>query len=358
MQARASRTGGAVLLSLALHALVLLSLRASVLPKLDFPESAAIPVTILPPAPAAPPPPASAQAPEVEEPAPEAMPEKDERPEEKIPLPEQQVVSPSEGGEEKPPPDTRLLSERDSTVEEQMVRHGEPAPAEEGPEEQEAGVPGEKDRGNGGAANEATKLASLPPLERLLPRAIDLADAGYGRAEEEEGDATEKPGDAAIERRRRADAWLPSSDVWGTLDFLPDVQSGNITLLNTKAELYAPFVRRVALRVFQNLLISLRHELSRSRQTTEETVTMEAIMTRKGDLFATQVTERSAQLGLGTDRLLQLACRQGFFDRNPPPGAEAADGNIHFLLRTRVLAMVSPNRARYGYRIAFQAGLL
>jgi outer membrane biosynthesis protein TonB len=351
----ASRTG-AVLLSLALHALVLLSLRTSILPRLDFPESAAIPVTLLPSAAPAAPPPASAQASEIEEPAPEPAPEKEEQREEKIPLPEQQVVSPSEGGEEKPPPDTRLLSERDSTVEEQMVRHGEPAPAEEGPEEQGAGVPGEKDRGNGRAADEATTLASLPPLERLLPSAIDLADAGYGRAEE--GDAKEKPGDAAKQRRRSADAWLPSSDVWGTLDFLPDVQSGNITLLNTKAELYAPFVRRVALRVFQNLLISLRHELSRSRQATEETVTMEAIMTPRGDLLATKVTERSAQLGLGTDRLLQLACTQGFFDRNPPPGAEAEDGNIHFLLRTRVLAMVSPNRAQYGYRIAFQAGLL
>ena len=38
---------------------------------------------------------------------------------------------------------------------------------------------------------------------------------------------------------------------------------GDITLLNTKAELFAPFVRRVALRVFQNLLISLRRELQR-----------------------------------------------------------------------------------------------
>ena len=48
---------------------------------------------------------------------------------------------------------------------------------------------------------------------------------------------------------------------------------------------------------------------------------------------------------LGTDRLLQQACMDGFFDRNPPPGAETADGNIHFSSAPRPVARIAgPNQ--------------
>ena len=106
------------------------------------------------------------------------------------------------------------------------------------------------------------------------------------------------------------------------------------------------------------LLHPLRRELQRLGISSEEVVTLEAVMNPQGELVGTQVTEHSPNLSIGSDRLLQQACIQGFFDRNPPRGAEAADGNIHFIIRTRVLALAGPNQMQYGYRVAFQAGLL
>jgi hypothetical protein len=356
---------GSTLLSLALHAALLLLLGSEALPRMDLAPPPAIAVKILPPAaparpapapkaePAAPPPAAEAPPAEPEKP-PEPEPEPEKPPEQKIPLPEQQIVSPPDGGVEKPPEETRFLSDRDTTVEEQMVRRGEPQPGEEESPPEKAAPKRDAAPAPRPQRREPVRVASLPRLDQLLPSAVEIADAELARQRESEA----AQGGSETKRRRGADVPFPSSDVYGTLDFLPDVQSGHITLLNTKAELFAPFVRRVALRVFQNLLILLRRELARFGQSTEEIVTIEAVMSPEGDLVATEVTQHSRQLSLGTDRLIQQACLQGFFDRNPPPGAEAADGNIHFLLRTRVLAVASAGGVQYGYRIAFQAGLL
>jgi len=141
------------------------------------------------------------------------------------------------------------------------------------------------------------------------------------------------------------------------LDFIPDVREGDITLLNTKAEMFAPFVRRVALRVFQHQAILLRRELRGAYQGGRESVTLEAVMTGRGDLVSLEVKDHVAAVSLGADRNLRRACAEGFFDHNPPPGAEAADGRIHFLFRTDVAIYPGPNgHARGG--IIFQAGLL
>jgi len=318
-----------------------------------------------PPAPQAAPPEPVAPPPEsaLAEPEPPPPPPQEEPPEQAIPLPEQQIVSPSEAGEEIPPPeDTRLLSDRDNVVEEQMVRRGEPAQqvGEEADEPEPAepdAEPEAPEKGDPEAGGGNQQLAALPKLDDLLPSALQLAGEGYGVApgkpgvEEQEAKKEDSP------PRRFENIWLPTSKEIGTLDFLPDVREGDITLLNTKAELFAPFVRRVAVRVFQNLLILLRRELPHLTGTAEETVTMEAVMTKAGDLASMTIKERSSDLAVGSGRMLQQACRQGFFDRNPPAGAESDDGQIHFLLRTHVLAIGDGRGVRYGYRIAFQAGL-
>jgi hypothetical protein len=357
---------GSTLLSVALHAAILLLLRTAALPRMDAIPAPPIPIKLLPPrsakrAPAAAnkaaPPPKPVEMAKAPEPPPKPAPEQEKPPEQKIPLPEQQIVSPPDGGVEKPPEQTRLLSDRDTTVEKEMIHHGEPAPPEKGPAEEKEAAPkrgGQPKPAPEKRRREPLQVASLPRLEQLLPSAMEIA------ADELKRDLESGKAEAQAEARHRssADVPFPAADVFGTLDFLPDVQSGQITLLNTKADLFAPFVRRVALRVFQNLLIALRRELARLGQSAEEIVTIEAIMSPKGDMVGMEVTQHSPSLSLGTDRLLQQSCRQGFFDRNPPPGAESADGNIHFVMRTRVLAMVSPNQAQYGYRVAFQAGLL
>ena len=266
------------------------------------------------------------------------------QPEQKIPIPEQQIVSPPEAGVEKPPENTRFLSDRDNTVEQQMVKNGEPKRGEEGPpekpapepkriaEQKPAAVPKPAEAPKRAAdarravekrKEESVRIAALPRLDQLLPSAVEIADAELAREQQAGKQEDERE---ASRRPRGSDVPFPASDVYGTLDFLPDIQSGHITLLNTKAELFAPFVRRVALRVFQNLLISLRRELQRLGISSEEVVTLEAVMNPQGELVGTQVTEHSPNLSIGSDRLLQQACIQGFFDRNPPLGLTGAGG--------------------------------
>jgi hypothetical protein len=363
---------GALLLSLLLHALLLLMVQSLRLQNLAFRETAPLPVKILerrvPPVAKAvpkPPPPKVAPPAPAEKPAPAPPPVEEAKPEppppppkKEIPLPEQQIVMPPDAGKEEPPPDTRFLSERDNKVEKQTMKKGEPAPGDDGLRaERQAEKVGERKSRRDAPREEGRQVKSLPRLDQLLPSAVQLAREGYGQAAPE-AEAAEQEASPKADRLRSGQVWLPRSEVRGTLDFLPDVQPGDITLLNTKAERFAPFVRRVALRVFQNLLISLRRELSNATRSNEEAVSMEALMSRAGDLVGTNVTKRSPRVPLSSDRLLQQACNDGFFDRNPPPGAEAADGKIHFVLQTHVVSIVDTAGQRYGYQITFEAGLL
>jgi hypothetical protein len=364
-----------VALSLALHvALLLLMLDWSVRqPGLSEPPP--LPVRIIepearrpapkPPAPKpAPPPQVVAKAPEIPPPPPPA-PEPEPKPENKLPLPEQQIVDQPEAGKNEAPEDTRFLSDRDTKVDEQMVKRGQPKPGDDSAPEKPpakqapkparaAPKPPEPRRRPGSGKPAPPQVAALPGLDRLMPNALRLAEEGYGQAPEEYAPPQDRQA-----RRQQANAggmWLPSDGPIGTLDYLPDVREGDITLLNTKAEVFAPFVRRVALRVFQNFWISFKRDLSASSMPSIENVEAEAVMSPRGDMIRFTIKQRSARVSLASDRRLQTACNDAFFDRNPPPGARAADGNIHFILRTDVQVGPSP-RGWQGY-VRFMAGLL
>jgi hypothetical protein len=359
-----STWSGALFLSLLLHVLALALLYSAEVVQPGLPSATLLPVTIRQPPPPAMPPKAEvvpAPAPVPVPQAPPAEPAPAEPPERKIeiPLPEQQIVSPPEGGIERRPEKTRLLSDLDVTVEEERVRRGEPAP---GAESEIAALRPPPDAGAAppprrpAAEAPAKGHRALPDLDRLLPDAVKLAREGYGEAAEAspEKDGTQE----RSERLRSAGVWPPTSGTFGTFDFLPDVREGDITLLNTKADLFAPFVRRVAVRVFQNLLISLRRDLSPTGPSTREQVAAEAVMDPHGELISVDITDRSPRNSLGIDRKLRQACSDGFFDRNPPPGAQASDGNIHFVLRTQVATISDQRGYRLGYQVIFQAGLL
>jgi hypothetical protein len=370
MHARARRAVS-VALSAAVHALLFLSVYSVSLVQPGISEPPPLPVRIIePPAPKpAPPrqapPQVASKPPEaakpIEEPPPEAPPP--QPPERKLPLPEQQIVSPPDAGKNEAPPDTRLLSDRDNRVDQQKVKRGNPAPGESAPGEQVAKPAPPKakpsDRRGGGGRRERVappQVASLPGLERLMPDALRLAKEGYG-------DQADAPGErvAQADRMRRlktggADGiWIPAGPI-GTMDFLPDVQEGNITLLNTKAEVFAPFVRRVAIRVFQNFLISLKRDMFASGLATTENVEAEVIMDARGEMVGFVINQRSTRIALASDRRLQQACNDGFFDRNPPPGARAKDGKIHFVFQTAV--ELSPSPRGSSYYVFLAAGLL
>lgn len=297
-------------------------------------------------------------------------------------VPDRQLVSPPDAGEEKPPENARLLSDRDNTVKEEMVHRAEPAagdpdakpapPPQEvkpakpeaapaAPKPQPVAKPQAAPRPQPARESQHTQVASLPKLDQLLPPAGDLINEGLVKPQEAPP-APAPQQQASVQRNdllRHGDPWRTGGVRGGSMDFLPSVREGDITMLNTKAEQFAPFVRRVAVRVFENFRILLRRSIdSRSAESVEEYATIEAIMDKHGQLLSIQARDRSTNAALATDRNLQAATKEGFFDRNPPPGAESNDGNIHFLFDARVGLLSDPGRGVVGYRALFQAGLL
>jgi hypothetical protein len=240
-------------------------------------------------------------------------------------LPKRQIVTPPDAGEEKPPKETRLLSDRDNTVPEEMLRRGEPAPgeveAQAKPAPVERAAPPPK-----AVARPKEQVASLPKLDQLLPHAGDIVRQGGPLLEE-----AAKPTPAV--RNLFAGQGGVFASRPGSNDFLPAIREGDITLLNTKAERFAPFVRRVALRVFQHLERRLRTSAERAAGSGREFAVVEAVMNRKGRLVGARVVEKESNSSLAAYReLLGTTQPDIFFDSNPPAGAEASDGNIHFVL--------------------------
>lgn len=386
---------GAATLSVLLHALLLWTVASwsvATPGSQELPQDRVI-VSLAPPRqaqpapaiPPPPPPPADAQSPppdaaEPVEPPPEAE-QAEPPPELEIPLPEQQIVSMPDAGEEKPPEDTRFLSDRDNTVEQQTVKQGEPAPSQDENGDDVAAAEPEADDTAGDTEmaaadrpDKAAQAANQPaedagarsagdgeaahPLDlaSLLPDALKLA-----AQQAESNDAPEQEAGGAPEKRnrpRKAAAWQPTTTLRGTLDHLPDVRAGHVTLLNTKAEIFAPFVRRVMLRVFQNMMIFLRRAGPSLRPGVREQIEAEAIMSPEGRMIGLRITQQSTSRSIGLDRMLTDACNEAFFDRNPPPGAAAPDGNIHFVLQTMVQTYPSIGRRGVGLSGLFGVGLL
>jgi hypothetical protein len=349
------RLSWALVLSVLLHGLLLSLLPLIRRVHLEFPQPAQLlDVDVLPlPKPAAPRPPLAAPPAQAAPAAPA------------VPLPKQQIVSPPDQGEEKEPENARFLSDRNNTVKEERIHRGEPAPgdpdsahkappqpvAKPNPERAHAAEP-ERARSN-------PQLAALPKLDQLLPSAGDLIREGVVRPEA----AAPPPAVEAQASKQRNDL-LSHGDPWrgrgrgGSMDFLPAIREGDITLLNTKAEQFAPFVRRVAVRVFENFIILLRRSYANGEVSAEEEVSVEAVMDKSGRLVSLTTKERSATSALATDRSLQSALHEGFFDRNPPPGAESNDGNIHFMFVARVIGVADPSGRRVPAWALLGTGLL
>ena len=387
-----SRLTWALILSLLLHGILLSMLTILRGVPVNFATPKFVDVDVLPPPapkPAAPPPAPAAP------PAPQAQ----AAPPPPAPLERPQIVSPPDAGEEKEPENARLLSDRDNRVAQEQIKRGEPLPADPdakpqppqpaaaekpvppppkpqaqvAPKPQAAPAPKAPARAPASAGQRAApppeQLAALPRIDQLLPSAGDLIRQGVikpedGQASESGSDARPQPPageqQASVQRNdllRHGDPWRKGSG--GSLDFLPAVRDGDITMLNTKADQFAPFVRRVAVRVFETFWIQLRRSIgSGVVDSIEEGAVVEAVMDRQGQLLDFKTAERSLNGALATDRNLQSSVQQAFFDRNPPSGAESNDGNIHFLFQVRVSLIADPARGVVGYRAMMGAGLL
>ncbi len=289
-----------------------------------------------------------------------------------IPLP-RSIVSPPDQGEEKAPTNTRLLSDRDNTVSEQKVRVGDAGRSDVEKRERVTDNLPERDGGAKAGATDKTaqvppaqrheskqQLAALPRLDQLLVDPGDLARAGIAP------EAAPKPTphtQARLNRDLLGGSGAAFSSRPGISDYLPDIREGNVTLLNTKAERFAPFVRRVATRIFQHMSIRLNQSARRALAGSgHDTAVVEAIMNRQGRMVSARVVEQQIQTSLGVDRELLGSTRpETFFDSNPPDGAEGNDGNIHFILviDLNVQSGIDPrtNRPVSGYYGVIGVGL-
>jgi TonB family protein len=127
----------------------------------------------------------------------------------------------------------------------------------------------------------------------------------------------------------------------GTFDDLPEVAAGNLTMLNTKADRFAPFVRRVGTRVFQNLLIYQRRDLDVPEiLAANRHVTVRALLDRKGRLKDLEVVDRSGSHAV--DDTLVDALREAAFDQNPPGDAANENGEFEFIFQAQLSAGVAP----------------
>lgn len=360
-----------LLFSLLLH-LILLLLWPQFKRAQAPPEEQLTAVELLPPE-AFTPPQVAQVPPQVQEPEPaEEQPKEEQQPPPAVP--EQQIVSVPDEVNDQVPDKTRFLSDRNTAVKEQTVAVG--TPLTKPPEEEKLPTPDKADKV---PQQEPTQLAlntpgrsRKPPVDNPLEQALkdakhkrsplqgdpkarkakpqlfarpdDVLAKGWlstdGDAEdEEEAQRTPPSGNEllAMAPPPARENFLTMPGPRGTLDYLPDVRKGNLTFLNTKASRFAPFVRRVAQRVFQHLLIRQRRNLQVDDVVAARNhVQLQAKLDDKGVLRGVTLHTRSGSYAV--DESLLDACQQGAWDENPPPEAKSEDGFYYFIFRSRINA--------------------
>ena len=126
----------------------------------------------------------------------------------------------------------------------------------------------------------------------------------------------------------------------GLPDYLPKIQDGDITFLNTKADKHAVFVRRIALQVFGAIREKSWQKLSFSQvRVIPSFTTVKAIMSKSGKLLEVKLIESSGNTKF--DDVLEESVSKGAWDQNPPKGAISTDGKIHFIFKARTWSVIS-----------------
>ena len=390
--------------SILLH--LLLFFLFPVLERQDFspPREQLAEVELLPPPPQTPKPQVEAkiQPPvaDKEAPPPEDKKEEEKPQQKREPLPEQ-IVNPPDNVNDQVPENTRLLSDRNSSTKEQTVAVGIPVPSP--PQKEKAPKPVKEKAEKIEAAKPPTQLAMKkpevtpapkPPVEKAIERPNDstakseqqqkrltpgnpkapaatpqlfarpddlltqgwLSDAGKEREEQQAKRQPPQGRDLIAMAPPPAESFLNLPGAVGTPDFLPDIRQGNLTLLNTKAHRFAPFVRRVAMRVFQHLIIYQRKQLNLDEViAARDVVTVQAKMDTQGNLKKLLIQTRSGSHAV--DDSLLKACTQGAWDENPPSEALSEDGYINFMFRSDISAQYDQMGLR-GILTTLQIGLL
>jgi hypothetical protein len=285
----------------------------------------------------------------------------------------QQIVSPSDVKSVKPPENTNRLSDEDSIATKEQIKRGDngglPGKPSEKPGEKSAPQPEAKavqqppqKQPNAQKERSQEKPPPMPPKEPAqkapATKHLALKDLKLDNATlAERYGATapkEPPQKQPVETKQTnlsnysAFSRPPGSGAAflgtaGFSDHLPNLPDGDITLLNAKANTYAGFVRRVAVQVFAQLRTQGWERLSRGEiAQLHDFTTVEAILSPDGKFMTMNLLDGSGSSAF--DAVVKLSVTSGAQDPNPPEGARAADGKIHFIFKARSWASstVSP----------------
>ena len=267
--------------------------------------------------------------------------------------PRNQLVSPPDtSSEPQPGRQTALLSDRDSYAKREQVRRGHGLtpgipgqPQREAPERMAAG----KSPITAREQPPASALRELKLDQQTMLSEFGQAQSATPAAPRTLDELVAGKDSRSISRESYRAFSRPSGSgaaflgLGGTSDYLPNLPDGDITMLNTKATLFAVFVRRVATQVFSQLRSQGWESLSpASIRAISGFARVRASLGPDGRLLEVELLGSSGSPRF--DEVLQAAAKAGSRDPNPPPQAAAEDGNFHFIFEARswVQAGVAP----------------
>jgi TonB family protein len=279
---------------------------------------------------------------------------------------QKQIVSPSEAKPVDIPVESNLLSDKNTFTKIESIKHGI----------EDAGVntpPTQASKTINPSSKQPTptkqKAEAHAPTLKLKPIEINnqLASISRGATDTETKQADNKQENKVSDTERETQFQsavpfrvlsLPGTQLGqrGISDVLPTIQDGDVTLLNTKADQYAVFVRRIALQVFGGLRKHSWQNVSRGElRRIENYAIVEAIMSKQGKLIRSELLQSSGSPLF--DRALIDSVKDGAWDQNPPAGAESVDSNIHFYFQARTWSQLAPNGANERRWIRLGTGL-
>lgn len=287
--------------------------------------------------------------------------------------PKKQIVSPPPETAQKPPLNTDRLSDVDATaIKEQIQRGtngGAPGPQTQHPPGEQASPQQPAPQQPPQKEPQPQKVAPKPPVQKEQTqkqpqqpqnksehalKELKLDDATLAlrfgsnsktAAPTQRNAAADLSNYAAFSRPPGSGAAFLGTA--GMSDHLPNLPDGDITLLNAKANTYAGFVRRVAVQVFTQLRTQGWEQLNiREVRAIDGYTTIEAILSPDGKFIKLQQIQPSGSRAF--DSVVQLAVSAGARDPNPPEGARASDGMIHFIFKAKSWAAMGVNNRSGG----------
>ena len=275
--------------------------------------------------------------------------------------PKQQIVSPPQNKAEKPPEHTDNISEVDAAALKEQVKRGSEGGVPGPPSQQSQQQPESKPQPPKPEPPQEHKPAPKVQPQKQPPAPSSSKTGDIHLKDLKLDDATlamkfgttPKKASAAAPSSQSASSDLskyaafsrpPGSGATfvgsgGISDHLPNLPDGDITLLNAKANTYAGFVRRVAVQVFAQLRSQGWEKLTMGEvRRISDFTTIEAVLSPEGRFMTMRILDGSGSTSF--DSVVKQSVTVGARDPNPPAGARASDGNIHFIFKARSWASV------------------